>query len=184
MQLSVAKEINMKIEILERGYVAKDKLRGLITKKLERMEKYLSKDATAKVVCSGVKDREKMEITLKTDGLFVRSEVESDNMYANLDTCLAKIEKQIVKYSSKLADKRNSVIDINDLLFFDEMPKFIAPKITKRKEYELVPMSDKDAVEAMELLGNSFYVYKSKATGAVNIVYKRNDGDIGLIETR
>lgn len=173
----------MKIDILERGYTAKEKLKNLITKKLERMEKYLSSDATAKVVCSAVKEREKMEITLKTDGLFVRSEVESDNMYANLDTCLAKIEKQIVKYSNKLTDRRNQAIDLNDLLFFDELPVFSAPKITKRKEFELSPMGDEDAIEAMELLGNNFYVYRSNKTGNVNVVYKRNDGDYGIIAT-
>lgn len=69
------------------------------------MDKYLGKDATAKVVCSKVKDREKMEITINANGLFVRSEVETDNMYANLDTCLAKIERQVVRHGDKLVDK-------------------------------------------------------------------------------
>ena len=63
------------------------------------------------------------------------------------------------------------------------MPKFNAPKITKRKEFELSAMSDNDAIEALELLGNTFYVYKDAKTDAVKIAYKRNDGDYGVIKT-
>ena len=174
----------MKIEIVERNYKAKDKLKDLIEKKLEKMQKYLGKDASARVVLSKTHEREKMEVNIKANGLFVRSEVETDNMYSNLDTCLAKIERQAIKYSGKLIDKkRNNTIDINDLLFYDELPEFKAPKITKRKEFELSPMSDSDAIENLELLGNSFYVFKDAKTNAVKIVYKRNDGDYGLIVT-
>ncbi len=173
----------MKIDILERGYKVKDKLRSLIEKKLERMEKYLGKDASAKVVCSKVKEREKMEVTINASGLYVRSEVESDNMYANLDTCLAKIERQVVKYSDKLVDKKRNAIDLKDLLFYDELPVFKKPQITKRKQFELLPMTDAEAIEAMELLGNTFYVYLDKKSGQVKVAYARNDGDFGVIET-
>ena len=114
---------------------------------------------------------------------FVRSEVESDNMYANLDACLAKIEKQIVKHSDKLIDKKRNQLDLSDLMFFDELPVFKAPKITKRKDYELIPMSDNEAIEAMDLLGNSFYIYQDIKTGDVKVAYIRNDGDYGIITT-
>ncbi|MBQ7453121.1 MAG: ribosome-associated translation inhibitor RaiA [Clostridia bacterium] len=173
----------MKIEILERGYVVKDKLRGLITKKLEKMEKYLGSDANCRVVCSATKQREKMEVNVKTNNMFVRSEVESDNMYANLDVCLARIEKQVVKHSTKLIDRKRNAIDLADLLFFDEVPEFKAPKITKRKDFELSAMNDDDAVEALELLDKDFYVYKDKKTDSVKVVYRRNDGDYGVIAT-
>ena len=174
----------MKIEILERNYKAKDKLKGLIEKKLEKMQKYLGEEASARVVLSKTHEREKMEVNVRANGLFIRSEVESDNMYANLDACLAKIERQAIKYSTKLIDKkRNNTIDINDLLFYDELPEFKAPKITKRKEFELTAISEDEAIENLELLGNSFYVYKDARTGKVCVMYKRNDGDYGLIIT-
>ena len=173
----------MKIEILERNYKAKDKLRDLIEKKLDKMNKYLGKDANAKVVMSKTRDREKMEITITAKGLFVRSEVESDNMYANLDMCLSKLERQVVKHSDKLIDKKRGGLDLNDLLFFDELPVFKAPKITKRKDFELIPMTDSEAIEAMDLLGNTFYVYADKKDGNVKIAYVRNDGDYGIIST-
>ena len=174
----------MKIEIVERNYKAKDKLKDLIEKKLDKMQKYLGKEASARVVLSKTHEREKMEVNVRSNGLFIRSEVESDNMYANLDNALAKIERQAIKYSGKLIDKkRNNTIDINDLLFYDELPEFKAPKITKRKEFELTPMGEDEAIENLELLGNSFYVYKDAKTDRVCVMYKRNDGDYGLIIT-
>lgn len=175
----------MKLDILERGYKAKDKLKDLITKKVDRFEKYLGTEATCKVVLSSRKENVyKMEITINAKGLFVRSEVESDNMYVNLDTCLAKIERQIVKHQDKLQDiKKIDLIDATDLLFFDEVPVIKKPKITKRKAYDLYPMTEEEAVEQMELIGHDFYVFLNIDTQQVNVIYAREDGDYGIIET-
>ncbi|MBQ9790321.1 MAG: ribosome-associated translation inhibitor RaiA [Clostridia bacterium] len=172
----------MKIEIVERNYRAKDRLTNLITKKIEKFDKYLSENAAAKVVLSGVKDRYKMEVSVSDKGLFVRSEVETDNMYANLDMCLSKIERQIVKHSERLAERKRA-IDPLDLMFFDELPEFHKPKITRRKHYDLVPMSEEEAMEQIELVGHDFYVFLNEATQKVNVIYARTDGDFGLIET-
>lgn len=176
----------MKIDILERGYKAKDKLKELLLKKIEKFEKFLGKNATCKVVLSSRNENAyKMEVSIQSKGLFVRSEVESDNMYANIDTCLSKIERQIVKHQDKLTTiKRNGFIDPADLLFFDELPTFEQPKITKRKTYELYPMSEQEALEQLELVGNSFYVFLNEATQKVCVVYLRDDGDYGIIEPK
>ena len=91
----------MKIEIVERNYKAREKLKDLLEKKLNRFEKYLDENAAAKVVLAENKGRFKTEITVSSSGMFVRSEVETDNMYVNIDLCLAKLERQIVKYSQK-----------------------------------------------------------------------------------
>lgn len=175
----------MKIDILERNYKSRDKLKDLIQKKLERFEKYLGADATCKVVLSARKGESfKMEVSVQAKGLFVRSEVESDNMYVNLDTCLSKIERQIVKHQDRLQDiKKIDLSDAADLLFFDELPTFKAPKITKRKSFELYPMSEAEAIEQMEMVDNSFYVFLNEASQKVCVVYLRDDGDYGIIET-
>ena len=176
----------MKIDVVQRNYIARDKLLDLINKKLQRFEKYLTDSVVAKVVLSraGNQDKYKMEISIKDKNLFVRSEVESDNMYVNLDTCLAKIERQIVKHQDKLSDiKKIDLIDAADLLFFDEVPVVKKPKITKRKSYDLYPMTEEEAVEQMELIGHDFYVFLNINTQQVNVVYVREDGDYGIIET-
>ena len=175
----------MKIEIVQRNYVAKEKLTDLIDKKVQKFEKYLDAGAKAKVVLSksGSQERYKMEVSIKDKNLFVRSEVESDNMYANLDTCLAKIERQIVRIAGKVKDSVKSV-DPMDLLFYDAVPHIEPSKIVKVKEFELDLLSEDQAVDQLELIGNDFYIYRDNATGLVNVLYKREDGNYGLIKTK
>lgn len=175
----------MKIEIVQRNYVAKEKLTDLIEKKVQKFEKYLDSAANAKVVLSksGSQERYKMEITIKDKNLFVRSEVESDNMYANLDTCLAKIERQIVRIAGKVKDSVKGV-DPLDLLFFDSVPQIEPAKIVKVKDFELDLISEEQAIDQLELIGNDFYIYRDNQTGLVNVLYKREDGNYGLIKTR
>lgn len=175
----------MKIEIVQRNYIAREKLTDLIEKKIQRFEKYLSDNASAKVVLSsgGKQQRFKMEVSIKDRNLIVRSEVESDNMYVNLDTCLAKIERQIVRVAGRAKDNTKN-IDPQNLLFFDEVPEIEPAKIVKHKEFELDLLSEDQAIDQLELSGHDFYIYKDIVTQNVNVLYKRNDGDYGLIKTR
>ena len=172
----------MKIEIMQKNYEAKDRLKDLVEKKVERLEKFLGRNASAKVVLSQTKDRYKMEVTINADGRFIRSEVESDNMYANIDLCLSKVERQIVKYSDRIKTiKRQALSELN---FFDELPIFKKDKIAKRKTFELVPMTEDEAIEELNLVDHDFYVFLNKKTKAVCVVYKRSEGNYGLIETK
>lgn len=174
----------MKIEIVERNYKAREKLKDLLEKKLNRFEKYLEPSATAKVVLSAKNGRFKTEITVASGSMFVRSEVETDNMYVNVDLCLAKLERQIVKYTHKHLSRRREV-DPELLLFFDEIPDFTDPKITKRKTFDLSPMTEEEAIEKAELLGNDFYVFYNKKTNSTCVIYKRHNtqNEYGIIET-
>ncbi len=174
----------MKIEIVERNYKAREKLKDLLEKKLNRFEKYLEPNASAKVVLAENNGRFKTEITVSSGSMFVRSEVETDNMYVNVDLCLAKLERQIVKYSQKHLSRRRDV-DPALLLFFDEVPSFSEPKITKRKNFDLVPMTEEDAIEQLELIDNDFYVFLNSKTNTVCVLYKRRnaENEYGIIET-
>ena len=127
-----------------------------------------------------------MEVTITSSGKYIRSEVETDNMYANLDICLARIEKQLVKLKGKVETKNKKAIalktlEMPDFAFLDEAPVFAAPKIVRKKKYELLPLTPEQAIDEMELIGNTFYVFKNAHTGAVNIVYSRREGGYGLI---
>ena len=175
----------MKIDIVQRNYAAKEILTDLIEKKVQKFEKYLDEGASAKVVLSksGKQERYKMEVTLKSRNIFVRSEVESDNMYANLDTVLAKVERQIVRIAGKAKDSVK-IVDPQSLLFFDELPEVEPAKIVKRKEFDLDPLTEEQAMEQIELIDNDFYIYKDVQTGLVNVLYKRADGNYGLIKTK
>lgn len=175
----------MKIEIVERGgYIAREKLKALIEKKVDKFDKYLSDNATCKVVLTASRgERYKMEVSLTDKGKFIRAEVESDNMYTNVDLCLAKVEKQIVKHSERLIDRKRNEAALMDLMFFDSIPEEEEPKIVRRKHYDLVPMSEQEAMEQIELVGHDFYVFLNEETQMVNVIYKRADGDFGIITT-
>ena len=182
--------MKMKIEIAQKNYVIKERLQDLIEKKVKKLDKYFEKNANCKVVCSQSKDklRNKMEITIASSGRFIRSEVETDNMYANLDICLARIEKQLVKLKGKQATKNKKAValktlEMPDFAFLDEAPVFAKPKIVKTKRYELTSITPEEAIDEMELIGNTFYVFRNAKTGDVNIVYARREGGYGLIET-
>ena len=123
-----------------------------------------------------------MEINLSSGSMYIRSEVETDNMYSNLDVAIARLEKQVVKFLGK-SGKKAKGIDLSSFEYFDEIPELIIPKITKRKSFKLVPMSEQEALIQMDMVGNDFFIFMNSATDTVCVLYKREDGDVGFIET-
>lgn len=171
----------MKIEIQSRNYRTTDRLKEIIEDKIEKLNKYFGEDAKAKVVCSEQNKIKKMEITITNKGLLYRSEVTSDNMYENIDLALPKIEKQIVRASEKLKDKKKKSVEIPVFEFIDEAPAPL-PEVYKKKSFDLDPITVEDANEYMDRLGHSFFIFLNAETGKVNVLYKRNDDKLGLIE--
>lgn len=177
----------MKIDIIGRNYKVSDRLKGLIEKKVGKFEKFFEKDVAVKVVCTESGNaRYKMELNLTSGSMFVRGEVESDNMYQNLDTCIAKVEKQVIKHSDKFMNKR--AINKADFEVFDYFEEgsnnFEKLKITKRKKFALEAMTEDEALDQMDLVGNDFFIFMNLKSNAVCVLYKKADGSVGLIETK
>ncbi len=176
----------MNIQISAKNYVVSNKLRDIIEKKVERLERYFSDDADVRIFCKKEKDLCKLELTIKDGGLLFRSEVASDSMYQNIDMALPKVEKQIIKYSSKLKDKfhKQSAIDARDWLYFEEEEPLppIPQGVNKFKSFDIVPLSVEDAQMYLENSDHAFYIYLNNETGKVNIMYKRTMGGYGIIE--
>lgn len=167
----------MRIEIIGRDYSVAERLREVVTRKLEKLDKYFGDDTLSKVVCRKEKgDRMIMEITVSFGGRMVRSEHESDNMYDNVDVILPKIERQIQKHRTKLSRKLRPDA-------FVEVEEDVAPAKTpvREKNFELIPMTTQEAMMQLDLLDHDFFVFMNVDNGKVNVVYKRHDGDVGLI---
>ncbi|MFW5780837.1 MAG: ribosome hibernation-promoting factor, HPF/YfiA family [Bacillota bacterium] len=178
----------MRIEIATKNYKPNDHLKGLIEKKISRFDKYFDKEADIKVmlIASGQNyNRYTMEITLNSGSMRVRSEVTSDNMYDNIDIILPKIERQIVKYRKKFEAKLRKGAFREPYIYEEsksaEDDQQVKGKIVKIKNFEIAMTTVENAVEEMELLEHNFYVFINEETAKVNVVYKRNDGDYGLI---
>ena len=173
----------MNIEITSKNYTVKDYLKDLIDKKVSKLAKYFSNDASAKVFCKVVGQVYKMEITILDKCILYKAEIASDNMYENLDRVLAKMERQIVKTISKRNEKYKKGVPQNELAFLESVPKYAPKKIVKRKHIDLVPLSDEDALVNFEMLDNDFFIYLNNHTHKVCVMYLRYDGNVGIIET-
>ena len=106
-------------------------------------------------------------------------------MYNNIDLAIPKIEKQIIRHHKKLESKskklRAKEFSIPDDVVEEEVTE--EKTLVKSKCYTLIPMSIDDAIEELELVGHNFYVFLNKSTNSINVLYVRNDGNYGLIET-
>lgn len=177
----------MKIQISAKNYTVSNKLKDIIEKKVGRLERYFSENADAKIFCRKDNGLCRLELTIKDGGMLFRSEVTSENMYQNVDMALPKVEKQIIKYSSKLKDKfHKKVLENKDWLYFEDDAEEIKPPVkqavTRVKKFDIVPLSVEDAQMYLENSDHSFYIYLNQETGKVNIMYRREMGGYGIIE--
>lgn len=179
----------MKIEFLCKNYDVSEKLKAVIDKKVQKLDKFFDEDTRIKV---GLKkgntrntdDLYTMELTILLDSAVMRAEVTSDNMYSNIDLALPKLEKQIIRHHKKIESKTKKfrIKDVSlDADVVEEKPE--EKTIVRSKCYTLSPMSIDDAIEELELVGHNFYVFLNKGTNSINILYVRHDGNYGLIET-
>ena len=173
----------MLIEILSKNYNISEKLKDIISKKIEKLDRYFNDDAKAQVYCKYENGLYKMEITIKDKFTFFRSEVASDNMYVNIDTALSKIERQVYKNKDKLKDKfKKTSFDLPELEFLADEPKIAKSKVSRVKKFELDPTDVEDAIASLEMTDHDFYIFLNAETGKVNVVYRRRDNDYGHIE--
>jgi len=158
-------------------------LKDVTNRKLKRLDKYFQKDVVGNVIFSVERNWKILEITINLPGTILRVEESSDDMYTSIDKAVDVLERQIRKYKTRL-QKRNqtggtirfeNVIPLKE----DEDDK---PKIVKTKRFGMKPMSVEEAVLQMELLRHNFFVFMNADTEEVSVVYKRKDGNYGLIE--
>ncbi|MBR6788253.1 MAG: ribosome-associated translation inhibitor RaiA [Clostridia bacterium] len=174
----------MRIEFQTKNYKAKDSLKEVIDKKLQRLDKYFDEDVAIKVNMRESKNIERMELTIFLGSTVLRAETRGEvgqTMYDLIDIVIPKIEKQIKKHHTILASKskkfRQKVLVEN---IKAEEKK--TSEIVRTKSYDLTAMDEIDAMAELELVGHSFYVFLNKSTEKVNVIYKRNDGNYGIIE--
>ena len=175
----------MKVTTQGLGLRIGDKLEEKIAGKLGKFERYFGDKAQTIVKIRPEKDLKRVEITLKVQNHLYRAEAKNEDILAAVDSTVEKLESQIRKQRTKI-EKR-----IHDFAYMKEYLKDISVQtgeeeerergIIKRKSFDLVPMTEDEAVLQMEMLGHSFHVFLNAEDGIVSVVYKRADGDYGLI---
>ncbi len=174
----------MKMNYSGKNMEVTDALREVTTKKLSKLDKYFQQDIEGNVTFSTQKNFKIIEVTINLPGTIIRAEESSDDMYASIDRAVDVLERQIRKYKTKLQRRYQNAETIR---FENVIPLPVErdedkPKLVKRKKFNLKPMSHEEAVLQMELLRHNFFVFIDAETDLVSIVYKRKDGDYGLIE--
>ena len=151
-------------------------------KKFSKFDKYFSEEAEARVVFSTVREQQTVEVTIFLPKTIIRAEETTDDMYSSMDNAVDALARQIRKHKTKLKRRYQN----NETIRFDEIvekeKEETENKIVKRKNFELSPMNEEEAILQMELLNHNFFVFLDADTETVSIVYKRKDGNYGKIE--
>lgn len=161
-------------------------------KKISKLDQYFSKsdELEAVVVCKVYDKFHAVEVTIPTKHIILRAEVKDETVYGAIDLAVDKLESQIKRHKSKIYSslKRrdgvasyyasNSDFDLEKL-----NTEIMATNLVKNKSVDLVPMSPDDAVMQMEMLGHKFFIFLNSENNKTCVVYAREDGDYGIIET-
>ena len=176
----------MKYNIRGDKMIVTDAINSYVEGKLGKLDKYFKNNEIKANVLLKVRgaNRQIIEVTIPTEKFILRCEEENNDLYAAIDLCVDKLERQIRKNKTKL--KRHVTKEKNkDINFEFELAENedIDETIVKRKKIDTKPMDEEEAILEMELLGHDFFVFKNTNTESVCVVYKRKSGDYGIIET-
>jgi len=155
-------------------------LKEYVEKKLAKLEKHLEL-TDGQVTLTVEKGTHKVEVTIPINGMILRGEEATGDMYASIDLVVDKLEKQIVRYKGRFTRKARAEGKAVPVPVPSE-ETFEEERIMRTKRFAFKPMPVDEAVMQMNLLGHSFFVFSNAETEEVNVVYKRKDGNYGLIE--
>ncbi len=150
--------------------------------KLQKLNKYLedSEKITGTLLFKVYGPKQIIEVTIPLKNCTLRVEEEGHDFYAIIDTGIDKLERQIKKNKTRLSNRKNKTK--SDFILEFEPEEENKDKIVKRKNIELKPMDEEEAILQMELLNHDFYMFKNTDTDKIAVVYKRKHGDYGIIE--
>lgn len=168
------------MEVIVRGKNVEvtEALKDHVTRKLEKMAKFFEhQKVTAHAMLSVEKERQIVEVTVPMEGLLLRGEEATPDMYASVDHVVDKLERQLNKYRTRM--RRHHATP-------EAKPprEEHAPGVVRRKSFPRKPMTLDEALLQMDLLGHDFFAFASADSDTINVLYRRRDGDYGLLEPR
>lgn len=175
----------MKIQVKGKNMEVTPALKEYVEKRIGKIEKYFEgelREATVTLIVE--KEMQRVEVTVPLNGYILRGEEETSDMYTSIDNVVEKLERQVRKYKTRINKqiKNLSVLDLVPENEKSQPEEQTEPQIVKTKRFAVKPMAEEEAVLQMDLLGHNFFVFLNAATEEVNVLYKRKDGDYGLIE--
>ncbi len=181
----------MEVVINVRDLELTERLQEYVEKRVSRLDRYLDvlEEATVDLrsieTARSAEDRQVAQLTVRGKSVQLRAEHRSDDIYTAVDSVLEKIERQIERYKGRRWRSRGDGRSMGELLAKDEHEADEAGwKIVRRKRHLLQPMSESEAIDQMRLLEHEdFFIFLNEAGDQVNVLYRRRDGALGLIES-
>lgn len=172
----------MKLTVRGKNMELTDALKIYVEKRIGKIDKYFDFDTDAQVTLNVERGLHKVEVTAGINGMILRAEESTTDMYASIDLVVDKLERQIAKYKTRINRKARQGGGIKAL---NELPKVEEDdemEIVRTKRFSVKPMPVEEAVLQMNLLGHDFYVFANADTDDIGVIYRRKDGKYGLIE--
>lgn len=175
----------MRITINARNMTVSDAMQERIEKKLNKLDRYFRGEADVQVRLSQERGaRNIAEVTLVIDGVMLRAEEITPDMYQSVDRVADKIDRQIRRHRTKLGKKADPAAlealapDAEPVPTWEETPD----ELVRVKRFQVKPMPVEDAIAQMDMLGHSFFLFVNAETNITSVVYRRTDGTIGMLE--
>jgi len=167
----------MQINITFRKMDPEERIKAYVEEKLAKVKKYLNEPIEAHVVLSTEKFRKGAEVNITADGLVINGSENREDIYAAIDLVVDKLERQIKRQKEKAKGRLSAF----KMYILSPTPEE-GPRVIRSKSYSIKPMSLEEAIEELNALGNDFVIFTNAETDEVNVLYRRKDGNYGLIE--
>ncbi len=183
----------MQLNITFRHLDPTEALKIHVKERVAHVQKFIDRPTEAHAVLHVENLDHHAEITLKAGRFLLRGTAKSQDMYASIDAAADKIERQLKKHKDRLHTQKTNGHAIgdwkpmevrHDVLDILEHPDRPSHRVVKSTQFQAKPMSVDEAILQLELLDSSFYVFQNAKDHGINVVYRRDDGSFGLIETR
>lgn len=177
----------MDITVTFRHMEHSDAVEAYAKDKVGRLSKYLDSILDAHAILSVEKNRHTAEVTMSVSGFKINGHETKEDMYSAIDIVVEKMERQIKKYKDRIVRKRPAHkipprAATASVISPESMEESKEPKIIKIEDYTVKPMTLEEAAMQINLLHNDFLVFTNAGTEKVNVIYRRKDGNYGLIE--
>ncbi len=181
----------MEVTIRGRNVQVTPRLQDYVEKKVGKLDRYLPNISEAHMELSAAKTRNAQhsqvaQLTIRSRGTILRAEERHQDVFAAIDAVMDKMYRQISRYKGKRQERTRP--DTEEELAGEELvPEELespepAGRIVRTKRFRVVSITPEEAIEQMELLGHDFYVFYNAESGQMNVLYRRKDGNYGLIE--
>lgn len=171
----------MIIKIVARKTSVKDSFRERAEKKLSKFDKFFDENASADVTVTNERERETVEVTIRSRGMLFRSEATTSDRVDSLEAVTDALSRQIVKNKKKLEKKfKAAPVDFSAVDYQGEPEEEY--DVVKTKHFPVKPMSVEEAILQMNLLGHTFFMFRNALNNEINLVYRRKNGTYAVIE--